>query len=179
MAALTHSHMLMLSLSLSVSYSLACGASISHSQLLKKYESRAIEHVDWLDRLAFIKMEHVKQSIQRSRVGELFLHIEAPSFEFPVVFHEVRPPRARQPRREPDTDQVDSRCSCYRRRLLQQSVRRWPTLAAASRHRVRRPDATVRRSRRRHPRTSRRAMTTSCRLIMARHTRSLRSRTAK
>jgi hypothetical protein len=61
------------------------------SQLLKKYESNAIAHVDWLDRLAFIKLEHVKQSIQRSRVGELFLHVEVPSFEHPVIFHEATP----------------------------------------------------------------------------------------
>lgn len=55
-------------------------------KLVKKYESHKIPHVDWLDRVAFNELEKIKeQHLQNRWKQEMFIFVEFPTFELPVV----------------------------------------------------------------------------------------------
>jgi phosphatidylinositol 3-kinase len=57
-------------------------------QLVKKYERGDIAKSDWLDKLAFRKMEEI-HAAETAKSENLFLYIDMPRFDFPVVFSEV------------------------------------------------------------------------------------------
>lgn len=51
---------------------------------MKDHERGDMVKIDWLDRLAFRRIERVHQQDEE----HLFLYIELPRFDFPVVFSE-------------------------------------------------------------------------------------------
>lgn len=61
-----------------------------HSQLIKKYKRGDIPSVDWLDKLANRQASQVYQA-ELEASPNLFLYIEMPQFELPVVFCEPEP----------------------------------------------------------------------------------------
>ncbi|KDQ24549.1 hypothetical protein PLEOSDRAFT_1067370 [Pleurotus ostreatus PC15] len=56
-------------------------------KLVKKYERGDLPKSDWLDKLAFRKMEDV-HAAETEKSQNLFLYIDLPRFDFPVVFTE-------------------------------------------------------------------------------------------
>ncbi|KIY42834.1 phosphatidylinositol 3-kinase [Fistulina hepatica ATCC 64428] len=56
-------------------------------KLVKKYERGDLPKSDWLDKLAFRKMEEI-HAAETERSPNLFLYIDLPRFDFPVVFSE-------------------------------------------------------------------------------------------
>jgi phosphatidylinositol 3-kinase len=63
-------------------------------QLVKKYERGDIAKSDWLDKLAFRKMEEI-HAAETTKSENLFLYIDMPRFDFPVVFSELASPSQR------------------------------------------------------------------------------------
>jgi phosphatidylinositol 3-kinase len=57
-------------------------------QLVKKYERGDMSKSDWLDKLAFRKMEEI-HSAETAKSDNLFLYVDMPRFDFPVVFSEM------------------------------------------------------------------------------------------
>lgn len=72
-------------------------------QLVKKYERGDLPKSDWLDSLAFRKMEEIHavctslqtsnswdllQQAETEKSNNLFLYIDLPRFDFPVIFNE-------------------------------------------------------------------------------------------
>ncbi|KAF5370481.1 hypothetical protein D9615_009736 [Tricholomella constricta] len=56
-------------------------------KLVKKYERGDLPKSDWLDKMAFRKMEEIHAS-ETEKSQNLFLYIDLPRFDFPVVFNE-------------------------------------------------------------------------------------------
>ncbi|KAM0791817.1 hypothetical protein ACM66B_004077 [Microbotryomycetes sp. NB124-2] len=57
-------------------------------KLVKKHESGDVPRMDWLDKLAFRKIEQI-HALEAAKSRHLFLYVDLPRFEFPVVFGEV------------------------------------------------------------------------------------------
>ena len=55
--------------------------------LVKSYDAGTIKHLDWLDKLAFQKIDQVKGRTAPSH-DRVFLMVEFPKFELPVLFFE-------------------------------------------------------------------------------------------
>lgn len=56
-------------------------------KLMKDHERGDIPKVDWLDRLAFRQIEQVHQR-ESAMSDRLYLYVDLPRFDFPVVFSE-------------------------------------------------------------------------------------------
>ncbi|EGO24626.1 putative atypical/PIKK/PI3K protein kinase [Serpula lacrymans var. lacrymans S7.9] len=56
-------------------------------KLVKKYERGDLPKSDWLDKLAFRKMEEI-HAAETEKSENLFLYIDLPRFDFPVIFSE-------------------------------------------------------------------------------------------
>ncbi|KAF8896526.1 putative atypical/PIKK/PI3K protein kinase [Infundibulicybe gibba] len=56
-------------------------------KLVKKYERGDLPKSDWLDKMAFRKMEEI-HAAETEKSNNLFLYIDLPRFDFPVVFSE-------------------------------------------------------------------------------------------
>lgn len=56
-------------------------------QLMKDHERGDIVKIDWLDRLAFRQIEQVHQQ-ESLESQHLYLYVDLPRFDFPVVFSE-------------------------------------------------------------------------------------------
>lgn len=54
---------------------------------MKKYEKGDLPSVDWLDKLAFRRMEEIHAE-EAAKSEHLFLYIDLPRFDFPIVFTE-------------------------------------------------------------------------------------------
>ncbi|EDR08725.1 uncharacterized protein LACBIDRAFT_249530 [Laccaria bicolor S238N-H82] len=66
-------------------------------KLVKKYERGDLPKSDWLDKMAFRKMEEihaVRLAGETEKSDDLFLYVDLPRFDFPVIFSEpeVAPP---------------------------------------------------------------------------------------
>ena len=63
-------------------------------KLVKRHEQGDLPRVDWLDNLAFRKIEQLHTSIKsHGQVSEdVFIYIDFPRFDFPVVFSELEYP---------------------------------------------------------------------------------------
>ena len=69
-------------------------------KLVKRYEQGDLPRLDWLDNLAFRKIEQLHTSIKTNNNSnsswqpseEVFLYIDFPRFDFPVVFSEYEYP---------------------------------------------------------------------------------------
>ncbi|KAL5485774.1 VPS34 [Sanghuangporus weigelae] len=59
-------------------------------KLVKKYERGDMPKEDWLDKLAFRKMEEI-HAAEAKKSKDFFLYIDLPRFDFPVVFSEPEP----------------------------------------------------------------------------------------
>ena len=59
--------------------------------LVKDYERGDVAKIDWLDRMAFRQIEKVHAS-EASKSDKLFLYVDLPKFDFPVVFSEQESP---------------------------------------------------------------------------------------
>ncbi|KAF9463883.1 atypical/PIKK/PI3K protein kinase [Collybia nuda] len=59
-------------------------------KLVKKYERGDLPKSDWLDKLAFRKMEEI-HAAETEKSENLFLYIDLPRFDFPVIFSEPDP----------------------------------------------------------------------------------------
>ena len=57
-------------------------------KLVKQHERGDITRMDWLDKLAFRQIEHVHASAAQKSTN-LFLYVDLPRFDWPVVFSEV------------------------------------------------------------------------------------------
>ncbi|EGN99051.1 hypothetical protein SERLA73DRAFT_54158 [Serpula lacrymans var. lacrymans S7.3] len=67
-------------------------------KLVKKYERGDLPKSDWLDKLAFRKMEEIHAVRAETEKSEnLFLYIDLPRFDFPVIFSEPEVPSIPQP----------------------------------------------------------------------------------
>ncbi|CAK5265470.1 unnamed protein product [Mycena citricolor] len=62
-------------------------------KLVKKYERGDLSKCDWLDKMAFRKMEEV-HAAETAKSENLFLYIDLPRFDFPVIFSEPEVPTA-------------------------------------------------------------------------------------
>ncbi|KAF8322549.1 phosphatidylinositol 3-kinase [Clavulina sp. PMI_390] len=61
-------------------------------KLMKKFERDELPKLDWLDTLAFRKMEEVRTvSEETEKSDNLFLYIDLPKFDFPIIFSEPEP----------------------------------------------------------------------------------------
>ncbi|TPX42182.1 hypothetical protein SeLEV6574_g05723 [Synchytrium endobioticum] len=56
-------------------------------KLMRKYDRRDLVHSDWLDHLAFREIERINQE-ETMVTKHLFLYIDLPQFDFPLVFCE-------------------------------------------------------------------------------------------
>ncbi|THV02807.1 putative atypical/PIKK/PI3K protein kinase [Dendrothele bispora CBS 962.96] len=56
-------------------------------QLVKKYERGDLPKSDWLDKMTFRKMEEI-HAAEAAKSDNLFLYIDVPRFDFPVIFSE-------------------------------------------------------------------------------------------
>ncbi|KAF8150738.1 atypical/PIKK/PI3K protein kinase [Crassisporium funariophilum] len=56
-------------------------------KLVKKYERGDLPKSDWLDKMAFRKMEEI-HAAETQKSENLFLYIDLPRFDFPVIFSE-------------------------------------------------------------------------------------------
>jgi phosphatidylinositol 3-kinase len=54
---------------------------------VKKFERGDLPKSEWLDKLAFRKMEEI-HSLETAKSENLFLYIDLPRFDFPVIFSE-------------------------------------------------------------------------------------------
>ena len=63
-------------------------------KLVKQHEQGDLPRLDWLDNLAFRKIEQLNTAIKSNgQVSEeVFLYIDFPRFDFPVVFSEIEYP---------------------------------------------------------------------------------------
>ncbi|THH11009.1 hypothetical protein EW145_g927 [Phellinidium pouzarii] len=61
-------------------------------KLVKKYERGDLQKCDWLDKLAFRRMEEIHAS-EAKKLENFFLYIDLPRFDFPILFSE---PSAKQ-----------------------------------------------------------------------------------
>ncbi|KAF8220972.1 atypical/PIKK/PI3K protein kinase [Tricholoma matsutake] len=59
-------------------------------KLVKKYERGDLPKSDWLDKMAFRKMEEI-HAAEAEKSENLFLYIDLPRFDFPVIFCESPP----------------------------------------------------------------------------------------
>ncbi|KAF9048681.1 kinase-like domain-containing protein [Panaeolus papilionaceus] len=59
-------------------------------KLVKKYERGDLPRSEWLDKMTFRKMEeiHAVSSAETEKSENLFLYIDLPRFDFPVIFNE-------------------------------------------------------------------------------------------
>ncbi|TFK40222.1 kinase-like domain-containing protein [Crucibulum laeve] len=57
-------------------------------KLVKKYERGDLPKSDWLDKMAFRKMEEI-HAAETEKSENLFLYIDLPRFDFPVIFSEL------------------------------------------------------------------------------------------
>ncbi|KAJ7766939.1 atypical/PIKK/PI3K protein kinase [Mycena olivaceomarginata] len=62
-------------------------------KLVKKYERGDLIKSDWLDKMAWRKMEEV-HAAETAKSENLFLYIDLPRFDFPVIFSEPEAPTA-------------------------------------------------------------------------------------
>ncbi|GAA5895415.1 phosphatidylinositol 3-kinase VPS34 [Sporobolomyces salmoneus] len=60
-------------------------------KLVKKQERGDVERLDWLDKLAFRQIEKIHKA-ESEKSDNLFLYIDLPKFDFPVVFSEAQYP---------------------------------------------------------------------------------------
>lgn len=60
-------------------------------KLVKKYERGDLPKTDWLDNLAFRKMEEI-HAAETEKSDNLYLYIDMPRFDFPVIFSEPETP---------------------------------------------------------------------------------------
>ncbi|KAL0579966.1 Phosphatidylinositol (PI) 3-kinase [Marasmius crinis-equi] len=60
-------------------------------KLVKKYERGDLPKSDWLDKMTFRKMEEI-HAMEAQKSENLFLYIDLPRFDFPVIFCEPEPP---------------------------------------------------------------------------------------
>ncbi|KAF9264846.1 phosphatidylinositol 3-kinase [Marasmius fiardii PR-910] len=60
-------------------------------KLVKKYERGDLPKSDWLDKMTFRKMEEI-HAMEAQKSKSLFLYIDLPRFDFPVIFCEPEPP---------------------------------------------------------------------------------------
>ncbi|GAA6023183.1 hypothetical protein JCM11491_003292 [Sporobolomyces phaffii] len=60
-------------------------------KLVKKQERGDVERLDWLDKLAFRQIEKIHKA-ESEKSENLFLYIDLPKFDFPVVFSEAEYP---------------------------------------------------------------------------------------
>ena len=63
-------------------------------KLVKRQEQGDLPRVDWLDNLAFRKIEQLHTSIKANGqvLDEVFVYIDFPRFDFPIVFSEPEYP---------------------------------------------------------------------------------------
>src|SRR5205814_239738 len=69
-------------------------------KLVKRHEQGDLPRLDWLDNLAFRKIEQLHTSIKSQQTGtrdnriaeEIFIYIDFPRFDFPVVFSDFEYP---------------------------------------------------------------------------------------
>jgi phosphatidylinositol 3-kinase len=54
---------------------------------VKKFERGDLPKSEWLDKLAFRKMEEI-HAAETAKSDNLFLYIDLPRFDFPVIFSE-------------------------------------------------------------------------------------------
>jgi phosphatidylinositol 3-kinase len=66
---------------------------LTSQQLVKKYERGDLIKSDWLDKMAWRKMEEV-HAAETAKSENLFLYIDLPRFDFPVIFSEPEAPTA-------------------------------------------------------------------------------------
>lgn len=59
-------------------------------KLIKKYEKGDLPSVEWLDKLAFRRMEEIHAE-ETAKSEHLFLYVDLPRFDFPIVFTEPEP----------------------------------------------------------------------------------------
>ncbi|KAG8823128.1 Phosphatidylinositol (PI) 3-kinase [Serendipita sp. 401] len=57
-------------------------------KLMKKFDRGDLSKNDWLDRMAFRRIEEI-HAVEEAKSDNLYLYIDLPKFEFPVVFNEV------------------------------------------------------------------------------------------
>jgi phosphatidylinositol 3-kinase len=59
-------------------------------KLVKKYEQGDLPKLDWLDNLAFRKIEQLHTSIKSAAetAEDVFIYVDFPRFDFPVIFSE-------------------------------------------------------------------------------------------
>ncbi|KAI5119006.1 hypothetical protein M0805_004416 [Coniferiporia weirii] len=57
-------------------------------KLVKKYERGDLQKCDWLDKLAFRRMEEI-HAAEAKKSENFFLYIDLPRFDFPIVFSEA------------------------------------------------------------------------------------------
>ncbi|KAF7367441.1 Phosphatidylinositol 3-kinase VPS34 [Mycena sanguinolenta] len=62
-------------------------------KLVKKYERGDLTKSDWLDKMAWRKMEEI-HAAETAKSENLFLYIDLPRFDFPVIFSEPEAPTA-------------------------------------------------------------------------------------
>ncbi|KAJ3188349.1 Phosphatidylinositol (PI) 3-kinase [Gaertneriomyces sp. JEL0708] len=62
-------------------------------KLMRKYEAGDLQRMEWLDRLVFREIENINKMESHSRKA-LFLYIDLPQFDFPLVFNEKEYPVA-------------------------------------------------------------------------------------
>ncbi|KAJ7071604.1 atypical/PIKK/PI3K protein kinase [Mycena amicta] len=62
-------------------------------KLVKKYERGDLQKSEWLDKMAWRKMEEV-HTAEAAKSENLFLYIDLPRFDFPVIFSEPETPAA-------------------------------------------------------------------------------------
>ncbi|KAI9341366.1 kinase-like domain-containing protein [Obelidium mucronatum] len=63
-------------------------------RLMRKYELGDIPRIDWMDKLAFREIDSIFND-ENTQAAKMFLYIDLPKFDFPLVFHEkeyVLPP---------------------------------------------------------------------------------------
>ncbi|KAH7927966.1 putative atypical/PIKK/PI3K protein kinase [Leucogyrophana mollusca] len=65
-------------------------------KLVKKYERGDLPKSDWLDKMAFRKMEEIHAS-ETEKSETMFLYIDFPRFDFPVIFSEPDAPTLPSP----------------------------------------------------------------------------------
>lgn len=65
-------------------------------ELVKDFERGDMTKLDWLDALAFREIERI-QAQEAERTDKLFLNIDLPRFDFPVVFAEQEAPLPQPP----------------------------------------------------------------------------------
>ncbi|KAF8213787.1 atypical PIKK PI3K protein kinase [Mycena galopus ATCC 62051] len=85
-------------------------------KLVKKYERGDLAKSDWLDKMAWRKMEEV-HAAETAKSENLFLYIDLPRFDFPVIFSEPEAPTASTSALLPQLSQPPLPTSPYDREL--------------------------------------------------------------